>query len=1004
MLKALIVLAAVTFMEWQDPQINQINREPIHSSFFAYTSEQDAAQNRPDKATNYRSINGIWKFHWVDDSDQRITDFWGKDYDDSKWGKMPVPGMWELNGYGDPVYVNIGYAWKGNFENKPPHVPVKHNHVGTYRKEIEVPADWKGQKIYIHFGSVTSNIYLWVGGKFVGYSEDSKLEAEFDITKFVKPGQKNIVAFQVFRWCDGTYLEDQDFFRFCGVARESYIFARPVKHITDIRFTPDLDKDYRDASLNIKLQTSAKATVKLELSSPDGKYIAGGEYNCNKSRQVTFDVKNPLKWTAETPHLYKLTAKVYDKGKLQEIISQNVGFRKIEIRNSQMLVNGKPVLIKGANRHEMDPDKGYVVSMERMMQDITLYKAFNFNAVRTCHYPDDPRWYDLCDRYGLYMCAEANAESHGMGYDPKETLANNVQYLKSHLERNERHVIRNFNHPCIIIWSLGNEAGYGSNFVAAYERVKEIDPSRVVQYERAEYEGITELECPMYPRYEYIKKYCENPAKIKPLIPCEYAHAMGNSEGGFKEYWDLVRKYPKYQGGFIWDFVDQSQRWKNKDGRTIFAYGGDFNKYDPSDFNFCDNGLVSPDRVPNPHMYEAGHWQQEIWTKLLDKKTGTIEVFNEFFFTDLSNYALRWTLLKNGKAFRTGYCDKLDIKARKKGKITLDYGKLPENGEILLNLEYILKNETPLLPAGHIAASEQISIREWDFKYKPTKDQSINSIEVEFNKESGFICLYRINGKNILKEGSQITPNFWRAPTDNDMGAKLQTKFAKWKNPKMVLKEFSNSMEGTHRNVIAKYQLPELKAELTLIYRICYRSGRIRINQKLTADKDAEMPGFFRFGMQMPMPQSFENIHYYGRGPGENYIDRTGCTPLGIYDQTVTDQFYPYIRPQETGTKTGLRYWRLTDCSGFGITVTSPAEFSASALHYTIESLDEGAKKTNRHSAEVDPSPLTNLLIDKVQMGVGCINSWSEMPREEYRLPYGNYDFTFVINPTTNGI
>ena len=584
---------AQTFKEWQDPEINAINRAPMHANFFAYENAEMAAKAVKEDSKNFMSLNGTWKFFWVRNADARPTDFWKTGFNDKGWDNLQVPGVWETHGYGDPIYINVGYGWRSRFENNPPYVPTEENHVGSYRREIMVPADWKGKDIIAHFGAVSSNMYLWVNGKFVGYSEDSKLEAEFNLTPYLKPGQKNLIAFQVFRWCDGSYLEDQDFFRYTGVARDCYLYTRNKKRIDDIRVTPDLDSEYKNGSLAINLNLKGSGNVSLELLDAQSQTVASTEVKGSGNVSTTLQVENPKKWSAETPYLYTLRATLKDGSQASEVVPVKVGFRKIELKNAQILVNGQPVLFKGADRHELDPDGGYVVSRDRMIQDIQIMKQFNINAVRTCHYPDDNFWYELCDKYGIYVVAEANIESHGMGYGDK-TLAKEPTYKKAHMERNQRNVQRGFNHPSIIFWSLGNEAGYGPNFEAAYDWIKAEDPSRAVQYEQARIEGKTDIYCPMYANYKWCEEYSKDDKYQKPLIQCEYAHAMGNSQGGFKEYWDLIRKYPKYQGGFIWDFVDQSIRWTGKNGKMIYAYAGDFNRMDDSgDKNFCNNGLIS---------------------------------------------------------------------------------------------------------------------------------------------------------------------------------------------------------------------------------------------------------------------------------------------------------------------------------------------------------------------------------------------------------------------------
>lgn len=660
-----LTAGAQTFQEWRNPEINAVNRAPMHTNYFAFENADAAKKANKKQSTNYMTLNGTWKFNWVKDADSRPTDFWKTGFNDKGWDDLQVPAVWELNGYGDPIYVNVGYAWRNQFQNNPPEVPTENNHVGSYRREIVVPASWNGKDIIAHFGSVTSNMYLWVNGRYVGYSEDSKLEAEFDLTPYLKPGQKNLIAFQVFRWCDGSYLEDQDFFRYSGVGRDCYLYARNKKRIQDIRVTPDLDAAYQNGSLAINLDLKGSGKVDLELVDAQGKQVATA--TANKSGLVTMNVENPKKWSAETPYLYTLRASMQGSN---EVIPVKVGFRKIELKGDQILVNGKAVLFKGADRHEMDPDGGYVVSPERMLQDIQIMKQFNLNAVRTCHYPDDNLWYDLCDQYGIYVVAEANIESHGMGYGEK-TLAKNPSYKKAHLERNQRNVQRGFNHPSIIFWSLGNEAGDGPNFEQCYQWIKAEDPSRACQYEQARQKDHTDIFCPMYYGYEGMEKYGQRTDATKPLIQCEYAHAMGNSQGGFKEYWDLIRKYPNLQGGFIWDFVDQSCRWKGKDGVMIYAYGGDFNRFDASDNNFCDNGLISPDRVPNPHMYEVGYFYQNIWTTVADLAKGEINIFNENFFRDLSAYYMEWKLLANGEVVQTGIVSDLKVAPQQTVKVQL---------------------------------------------------------------------------------------------------------------------------------------------------------------------------------------------------------------------------------------------------------------------------------------------------------------------------------------------
>lgn len=1014
---------AQTFKEWQDPGINQVNRAPMHTDFFAFECIESADAGIKENSKNFMTLNGTWKFFWVNNADQRPTDFFKVGYNDKGWNNIQIPAVWELNGYGDPIYTSAGYAWKNQFKNNPPFVPIEENHIGSYRREVEIPQDWRGKDIVAHFGSVISNMYLWVNGKFVGYSEDSKLEAEFDITKYIRFGEKNLIAFQVFRWCDGTYLEDQDFFRYCGVGRDCYIYSRNKKRIENIRVTPSLDDNYRNGTLEVEIDLKGNNYVKLDLLDKQGNVVITKEVKGSGLLNVDMDVSNPKKWTAETPYLYTLRATVNNKGKVTEVVPVKVGFRKIELKNAQILVNGQPVLFKGVNRHEIDPDGGYVVSRERMIQDIQIMKMNNINAVRTSHYPNDPFWYELCDRYGIYVVAEANLESHGMGYG-EETLAKVESYAKAHMERNIRNVQRNFNHPCIIFWSLGNEAGYGPNFETAYDWVKKEDPSRAVQYERAGYDGKTDIYCRMYFGYAETEKYAADMSSKKPLIQAEYAHAMGNSLGGFKEYCDLIRKYPKFQGGFIWDFVDQSCRWIGKNGKVIYAYGGDFNRFDASKQNFCNNGLVNPDRIPNPHMNEVAYYYQNIWVTAGDIHKGEIKIYNENFFRDLSSYYISWELLKDGRVERSGVINDIDVKPLETKSLNIALGRIDKDSEWLLNVKFVQKERENLIPAGHIVAKNQITINGYksptmefnnvkdtnsDIVIPKVNDDNVNCLEIvgdnfniQFDKKNGYMDSYRVNGTQMIKKSGMLTPNFWRAPTDNDYGADLQKKYSDWRNPGITLIQLKHEIRNEQIVVLAEYDMRNVYAKLSITY-IINNKGAVKVTQKMTANKNVKVSDMFRFGMKLPMPKSFEFISYYGRGPIENYSDRKFSSDLGIYNQTVTEQFYPYIRPQETGNKTDIRWWKLLNAEGTGLMFVSENPFSASALHYTIYSLDDGDSKRQSHSNEIEDEDITNFLIDKSQQGLGCVNSWGAICLPEYRLKYKDYDFTFIMYPVVSG-
>ncbi len=1021
-------LHAQSFTEWQDPEVNAVNRLPMRATCFAYESADAAAAGDKSASERFLTLDGEWRFCWVRHTDERPTEFFRTDFNDGAWGTMPVPGMWELNGYGDPQYLNIGYPWREQFENDPPHVPVQENHVGSYRRWIDIPAEWSGREIVAHFGSVTSNLYLWVNGRFVGYSEDSKLEAEFDITRYVRPG-RNLFAMQVFRWSDGTYLEDQDFFRLAGIARESYLYARDRRHVADIRLDASLSENYTRGTLGVGLTFPAAArgcTAEVALTAPDGVPVASGAVKVTgRTARLALDAGKVRPWSAETPELYGVTVTLRDAaGRTLEVIPLRTGFREVKILNGQLLVNGQPILLKGANRHEMDPDGGYVVSRERMLQDIRLFKENNFNAVRTCHYPDDPYWYELCDRYGLYMVAEANIESHGMGYDER-TLARDPRYAKAHLERNMRNVQRNVNHPAVIIWSLGNEAGDGANFDACFDWIKAWDPSRVIQYERADDtpgNRNTEIFCPMYWSYDLCRKYlATNPSR--PLIQCEYAHAMGNSLGGFGLYWQLIRSEPRYQGGFIWDFVDQSLRKQGRNGVTVYGYGGDWNPYDASDQNFCDNGLVSPDRVPNPHMHEARYWQQPLWSSFAEE-SNTLSVFNENFFRAIDNCYLRWSVLCDGEAVQSGLVADLCVAPQRDTTLRLPIRReaLPAAGELLLNVEYRLRDAEPLLAPDHRLAYQQFTLRAAapaDLTVAERRADRHNSlgeitvrdndrnylivesplVRIDFRRTDGLMTRYEVCGTRLLDEGAVLEPNFWRAPTDNDFGAGLQRKNRVWDDPGLRLTSLEHATEQGVATVTVRYALERTGGTLTLEYRID-NAGEIAVHEALEADDERSgVPDLMRFGMRMRMPAAFDRIDYYGRGPWENYADRKDGALLGRYRQAVEEQFYPYIRPQETGTKTDVRRWRQHDPAGRGVEITAAAPFSASALHYAQEALDEGLSKRQGHSPEVEADDAVWLTIDKAQYGLGGIDSWGQITEPEYRLPYGDYEFRFLIRP-----
>ena len=1041
-----VAIKQPTFTEWHDLQVNEINRLPLHTMHFAYDPNDfpgtGAEYLDKKKSMNYLSLEGTWKFNWVANADERPTDFYKTDLDDSKWNNIQMPGNWEMLGYGQPEYVNVGFAWRGHFDQQPPAVPTKDNHVGSYRREINIPSNWDGKRVIAHFGSVTSNIYLYVNGKFAGYAEDSKVAAEFDITPFLKKG-KNLIAFQTFRWCDGSWCEDQDFWRLSGPARENYLYARSKDHrLLDVRVETDLKNNYKDGYLNITAKVQGNTLAYFGLYDPDGKevIVTGTDNVRNGVAKYQLRVKNVRKWSAETPNLYTLVVSPIQNGGMYlpyEIVQVKVGFRKVEIKNKQFLVNGQPVLLKGANRHEIDPDEGYNLSEQRMIQDIMMMKRMNINAVRTCHYPDDPRWYDLCDKYGLYVVAEANQESHGFQYGD-DAAAKKPEFAKQIMERNQHNVSMFYNHPSIVTWSMGNETVMGDNFLQAYKWIKSQDKTRPVQYEQARRGEGTDIFCPMYYPVAASEKYAKDPNSPMPLIQCEYNHTMGNSGGNLSDYWNLIRKYPILQGGFDWDFVDQAlhrnivkpmsilpYKMNNEELRKIeYCYGGDYNKYDPSDNNFNCNGIIGPDRQMNPHAYEVAYQYQNIWAKMVNAETGEVSVHNENFFRDLSNYALAWSLEEDGVETQNGTIADLDVPAQQTKNFTIPYDKSKIKGkEVFLNIDFRLKEAEPLLTAGQVMAYAQLPVvtkqacsgdcskmlaqghgkKKMKLAAKKNNVVAVTTPNLTFkiDRSTGLISEYAYNGKSLLGEGGTLKPNFWRAPTDNDMGAGLQKKFKAWKNPQMNLKNIDVKKDKKTNSVtiLTSFDMPEVQGQMDITYVVFANTGAVKVTEDFKATEGAKVSDMFRFGMLMQMPYTMEKSNYYGRGPIENYSDRKDCMRIGVYTDDADNQYFPYIRPQESGTKSDIRWWKQTDATGLGLQVKSCTPFYASAIHFDTEELDDGDDKEQRHSFDLKKSKFTNLFLDSAHMGVGGENSWGAWPLEKYRVHYGNKTFTFTLIP-----
>ena len=1016
---------------WQDPGLVQENREPMRATF-----ETDGLK---------LSLNGVWKFNWNETPDSRPLDFFKVDYEDGSWGAMPVPGMWELNGYGDPVYKNVGYAWCGNFATEPPYTPTERNYVGQYRRTFDLGEDWKGKDVFLHIGSATSNVRVWVNGKEVGYSEDSKLEARFNITKYVKTGE-NLIALEVFRWCDGTYLEDQDFWRMSGLARDTYVFSREKDRIEDIRVIANSEGEaslYAEVSKNV-------ASVGFEIIDPYGKEVASAVVKPEKKvAKTVLYVPSVKQWSAETPWLYTLKVTSYNKKGATENTSIKIGFRDVRIENAQLLVNGKPVLIKGANRHEMNPYKGYVVSEADMVQDILLMKQLNINAVRTCHYPNDPLWYSLCDKYGIYVVDEANNESHGMGYG-EESLAHRDDYTHAHLERMKRMVQRDFNHPSIIVWSMGNEAGHGKNFLKGYEMIKSMDQSRPVQYERAEGGEGTDIACPMYFDHAACERYVSrDPSTIKPFIQCEYAHAMGNSVGGLKEYWDLVRKYPSYQGGFIWDFVDQALYWPSDAPGTdhVFVYGGDFNDYDPSDNSFCCNGIISADRTYHPHAYEVAYQYRSILTSASteDAAAGKVTVYNENFFIDLSRYNMHWDVEVDGAKVLAGCMQMPAIAPQQTQTVQLGFNEADimeacrladlTGHDVYLTVRYVLRRPDGILSAEAEVAYDQICIVEAALdafvnesglpEYQQDGESHIfagtmnfdgvladraSSWEAVFDASVGALTSYKLDGKEMME--SPLVPCLARAATENDLGAGQDKRMKHWREAQFKVVDFAVAHTDSCYSVTLSYEPIKDFAQIFMTYNI-YADGTIEAVEDFKDAGNLENGKLIdRIGMEFAMPGEYSTLEYFGKGPFENYCDRNSSALIGHYVQRVEDQYhYGYVRPQESGTKTQVKWMRVLDDNGRGFQITSDVKFSGSALPFHWKQLDVRMLGNNQaHSLELKhlayegkrSEGKTWVNFDLVQMGLGCVDSWGSWPLFEHLVVPQEYTFRFVLSPVNN--
>lgn len=1002
-------------VDWENEQVFGINKEKAHASFFSFPNRDDARNLKAENSDNYLSLNGLWKFKWVKYPAAKPMGFQNTDYDDSQWGEIPVPSNWEVNGYGIPIYVNHPYEWTKN--PNPPSVRHDWNPVGSYRRWIELPDGWKGKEIFITFGAVKSAFYLWVNGKKVGYSQGSKLPAEFNITSFLKNGD-NLIALEVYRWSDGSYLECQDFWRISGIERDVYLQARPKISIRDFKAEPFLSSDYKHGQLKIEvdLQNNGDFSIKdyrieARLYRKNVQLKKAIFSSLNENQKIKGDIKlgYPDLWSAEHPNLYQLIISLMDmNGKVLESTRNFIGFRDVKIREGQLLVNGKAILLKGVNRHEHDPLTAHVVSKEMMLKDIQLMKQFNINAVRTSHYPNDPYWYQLCDKYGIYLVDEANIESHGMGYQKDRTLGNNPDWKAAHLDRIKRMMERDKNHPSVIIWSMGNEAGFGVNFKAAAVLMHQIDPNRPCQYERAGEDSATDIVCPMYASIQDLKDYAKR-ATDRPLILCEYAHAMGNSTGNLKEYWDVIKAEPLLQGGFIWDWVDQGLTKKSPQGKDYFAYGGDFGSDSiPSDANFCINGLVFPDREIHPALWEVKKVYQNIDFSL---KNNFLKISNHFNFTNLSEFNFTWQLLEDGVEIGSGKFPQINLEPGQSASLSLPIKRqlFSQDVDYIFTVSAQRENANLALPKNHEVAWEQFPIQSMrGFRYtnldqfdalkvqdeSDTLEISGQNFTFQFSKSSGRLLSWKLNAKEIVKKGFVF--NFWRGMTDNDLGNGFQKRAAIWKEAGLdvQMKSFSfRKINSKEFQINSMHEIGHGIAYWNTVYTIA-ANGELYVENTFLP-KRVDLPELPKLGLTLELDSSLQNLQWYGRGPIESYWDRKSGAKIGVYQSRVEKQLVNYIRPQENSNHTDVRWFVLRDNMGNGIMVTGSPVLDFSAQNYSLEDFDQKDKLMNRHSIDLFKRPFVELDIDYRQSGLGGDNSWGARPHPEYTLYAKAYHYQF---------
>ncbi len=1007
-------LRAQQLEAWENPRVFSINMMSPHANFYVFGNREEAMKKDWQQSDRYQSLNGTWKFRWSVAPAKRPENFYEPAYNVSHWDEIKVPSNIELQGYSAPIYTDVPYP----FEPNPPFVPHDHNPVGSYKRKFSVPENWQTKRVFIHFGAVNSAMYLWVNGQQVGYGEGSKTPMEFDITSYLKEGE-NDLAVELYRFSTGSYLEDQDMWKMSGLERDVYLLARTPNYIRDFFVHAGLENNYTDGTLDLDVElaraTQEKLRIAIELFDQDTRIAKAEQTLKAKEDRTNIALPKPIrqvrKWTAETPHLYDLRITLFDSNKnVLESTVRSIGFRTSEIKDRQLLVNGVPVTLRGVNRHEHSPVNGNILTEEEMIQDIRLMQEYNINAVRASHYPNMAKWYELCDRYGMYVVDEANIESHGMGYG-EESLAKDTTWLAMHLNRTERMVERTKNHPSIIVWSLGNEAGDGINFEKTYAWIKSRDRSRPVQYEQARSRNHTDITTPMYATIDWMREYIHGDYQ-KPYILCEYAHAMGNSVGNLQGYWDLIYSEPSLQGGFIWDWVDQTFTQVDDEGKPYYAYGGDMGYVGISnDSSFCANGLVTSDRLPNPHVWEVKKVYQPFKILEVDAAQGQFKLWNRFNYINTDNYELSYTISYYDQQIYTEQLTIPQVAPQDTIAFFVDYRKLKEQvgGEYLITFHISQKQASDLLKKGHEVAWDQFVVKAFEKEMARTSQSTYEVKEKAgdivisnkqstfiFNRVSGELTNWKVDGRSILE--APIQPNFWRAPTENDLAWGMKEKLAAWKTVTWKATDIQVNKLTDRVEVLIKQALNLSKSSILTTYQI-FENGDVQLG--VHYELDSSLPELPRVGLSFKVPAAYDQLQWYGRGPLESYTDRKSGMKLGVYEGTVWEQYYPYIRPQETGLKEDCTWFTLSNDVGNGLLVASDQPLAFNVQQFDFSLLEHDGQREMAHGTDLEPGDKISVCLDHKHMGVGGDTTWGwrAQAHSQYRVPAGEYSFNFRLTP-----